>query len=140
MFINLFGGTVFLATILFILFLYKSIKIESEKVKNEKVKDTFDGVVDIAFRAVMKLMQTTVSRLKEKDKWDEVSAKDVFNQALQETKYQLGQEGLELLKEKVTDVDGYLTSLIESIVYETKTPEGVNVNEIIELAKKKSIE
>ena len=109
-----------------------------EKVKNEKVKDTFDGVVDIAFRAVMKLMQTTVSRLKEKDKWDEISAKDVFNQALQEVKYQLGKEGLALLNEKVADVDLYLTSLIESIVLETKTPEGVDINSILELAKKEN--
>ena len=72
------------------------------------MNQAFNDVIDIAFRTVVNLMQTTVSGLKKDGKWDAATAKDIFNQALMETKYQLGKEGMELLKEKVTDEKGII--------------------------------
>ena len=105
--------------------------------KNEKVNETFNDVIDIAFRAVVNLMQTSVSELKKENKWDTDRAKDIFKQALMDVKYQMGKEGMELLKEKVTDVDLYLTNLIESIVYETKMDkiDGVDIDKLLETIK-----
>lgn len=135
---NIIGTTFWLLIILAIVFLYKLVKNENSRFKNEKVKETFDNVVEIAFRNVVALMQTTVKELKENGKWDKDIAIDIFNQALTETKYQLGKEGMELLKEKVSDVDAYLTNLIESIVYETKINEveGIDIKKVLELVKK----
>ncbi|MDL2310496.1 hypothetical protein LJC13_00790 [Peptostreptococcaceae bacterium OttesenSCG-928-C18] len=134
-FINIFGGTMLLAAVLLVVFLYQATKNEALKIKNDKVKNAFDDVVEIAFRTVVKLTQTTVKRLKETDKWDSEVAENIFKQALQEIKYQLGQHTLKLLNEKVTDVDTYLKSLIESIVYETKMPGSIDINSILELIK-----
>ena len=98
------------------------------------MNQTFDGVIDTAFRAVVNLMQTTVMGLKKDGKWNVATAKDVFNQALMDVKYKMGKEGMELLKEKVTDIDLYLTNLIESIVYETKMNEveGMDINKLVD--------
>ena len=137
MLMNIFGGVVLLGALLLVVFLYKAIKNEGFRFKNEQANQTFDDVIDIAFRAVVNLMQTSVAGLKKDGKWDAATAKDIFNQALMETKYQLGKEGLELLKEKVTDVDLYLTNLIESIVYETKMDkvEGIDIDKLLETIK-----
>ncbi|WP_100066071.1 hypothetical protein [Miniphocaeibacter massiliensis] len=119
-FMDIFGGTIFLATILFILFLYKTIKNEGVRINNEIASNVLDDTVEIAFRVVVNLTQTTVEELKENDRWDTGMARGIFKQALQEVKYQLGEYKLKLLGEKVVDTDAYLSSLIESIVYETK--------------------
>lgn len=136
--LNFLGGTFWLLVILLVVFLYKTIKNEGIRFKNERAKETFDDAVEIAFRNVVALMQTTVKGLKEKGKWDAAIAKDVFNEALNETKYQLGKDGLKLLEEKVSDVDAYLTNLIESIVYDAKANEvpGVNIDKLLEIVKK----
>ena len=131
---EVFGVLIILAVLLLVVFMYKTVKNEGFRFKNEQVNQAFNDVIDIAFRTVVNLMQTTVSGLKKDGKWDAATAKDIFNQALMETKYQLGKEGMELLKEKVTDVDLYLTNLIESIVYETKMDkvDGVDINKLLE--------
>lgn len=138
---NIFEATFWLLVVLFIVFLYKLVKNENLRIKNEKVKEVFDDVVEIAFRNVVALMQTTVAGLKKEGKWNTDVAKNIFNEALVETKYQLGQESLKLLEEKVTDVDAYLTNLIESIVYETKINEveGVDIDKVLELIKKDKV-
>ena len=131
---NLFGVVVLLGALLLVVFLYKAIKNDDLKFKNEKINQTFDDVIDIAFRAVVNLMQTTVCGLKKEGKWNSDIAKDIFRQALMDVKYQMGKDGMELLKEKVTDVDLYLTNLIESIVYETKmnNVEGIDINKLVD--------
>ena len=135
---NIFGVLIILGVLLLVVFLYKAIKNDGFRFKNEKINQAFDDVIDIAFRAVVNLMQTTVSGLKKEGTWNETVAKDVFKQALIDVKYQMGKEGMELLKEKVTDVDLYLTNLIESIVYETKmnNVEGIDIDKLLGTIRK----
>jgi len=98
-------------------------KALKEKSKNELLNMTIDRASHLAFTIVTNIEETTAKYLREAVKDGKVSREELVElsyNALGELKNTLGEDALSTLALYMSDVEGYLLSLIETKVADVK--------------------
>lgn len=86
----------------------------SKLIKNEKIKAIMNSLNEVVKKATLEVYQTYVEGLKEKNIFDEEAQKTALKRALNIIETNCTQEVKEWLKTNVSDVQEYLTGLIEA--------------------------
>lgn len=92
----------------------------STKIKNTKLAELLTGVLDVVESAVKATYQTYVESIKGTDKWDIDAQKTALLNALNMTKAQLSDKVKKQIESMYGNIDTYLTTQIESTLYELK--------------------
>lgn len=92
----------------------------SAKVKDKKLAEAMTQILSIVEGCVKEVFQTFVDSLKKEGKFDAEAQKEAFNKCLEKVKAQLSLNVLQFIQDNFGDVDSYLTSLIESTIYNLK--------------------
>lgn len=92
----------------------------STKIKNTKLAELLTGVLDVVESAVKATYQTYVESIKGTDKWDIDAQKTALLNALNMTKAQLSDKVKKQIEGMYGNIDVYLTTQIESTLYELK--------------------
>ena len=91
------------------------------KVKNKKLAETLTAITNTVAIAVRSTYQTYVENLKGTDVWTKETQKEALKKALETAKATLSSEAMKYITENYDDIDGFLTSLIESILFDLKS-------------------
>ena len=86
----------------------------SKKIKDDKIKGIMNSLHDVVKKATLEVYQTYVEELKEKDMFSAEAQKIALSRALKIIETNSTQDVKEWLKSNVSDVQGYLKSLIEA--------------------------
>lgn len=92
----------------------------NSKIKNKDLADLATTILIIATNAVKSTYQTYVQGIKGTDGWTKEAQENALNQALETAKSELSTGAIAHIKEKYGDVDKYLKTLFESILYDLK--------------------
>lgn len=98
------------------------VKWLNSKIKNKELAALAETVVVIATQAVKATYQTYVEGLKGTDAWTKEAQEKALKMALETIKTELTTEALAYIEKQHGDVDKYLISLIESILFDLKNP------------------
>lgn len=90
------------------------------KIKNEKVAALAEDIVVIATNATKATYQSFVQAIKGTDAWTEEAQFQALDKSLETAKTFLSQDAVKYIQEKHGDVDTYLKSSIEAILYDLK--------------------
>ena len=90
------------------------------KIKNEKLRTIINQAVSSVQSVVQATYQTFVETLKAKGEFGAEAQKQALNQALTAAKAQLSTEFTTYLAENGTDTEEWLTTQIESAIYQLK--------------------
>lgn len=90
------------------------------KIKNEKLRTIINQAVSSVQSVVQATYQTFVETLKAKGEFTAEAQKQALNQALTAAKAQLSTEFTTYLAENGTDTEEWLTTQIESAIYQLK--------------------
>lgn len=90
------------------------------KIKNQKAADFLKTITEVVTNAVKSVWQSYVSALKGTEAWTAEAQKNALDKALQTAKASLTTDALRYIEKQHGPVDDYLTSLIESIIYDLK--------------------
>lgn len=96
------------------------IKWVSSKIKNKEILALTNTVFTISQNAVKATYQSYVEGLKGTDAWTKEAQEKALNMALQTAKSELTTKALAYIKEQHGDIDKYLKTLFESILYDLK--------------------
>lgn len=89
--------------------------------KHTTALSAIQNAATAVYNAVQSVNQTYVDALKEADSFDKEAQAIAFNKALTAAKKALTQETIQFIRETFGDLDGYLSTLIESQVRSQKT-------------------
>lgn len=106
------------------------IALINTKLKNTKYAKYLTDSVDIVSRAVKTTYQTYVEALKDKNMFTEDAQLEALNKAKDIAMAQLSGEMKEFIESNFGDIEKWLTSTIESVIYDLKNkPQGEKANE-----------
>ena len=97
-----------------------AIKWLNSKIKNKELLHFSTTVLTIVTNAVKATYQTYVESIKGTELWNAQSQKEALEQALITAKKELTVDSLEYIQKEHGDIDAYLKTLIESILYDLK--------------------
>ena len=92
----------------------------STKIKNTKLAELLTGVLGVVESAVKATYQTYVESIKGTDKWESEAKKTALLNALNMAKAQLSDKVKKQIEGMYGNIDVYLTTQIESTLYELK--------------------
>lgn len=92
----------------------------STKIKNTKLAELLNGALDIVSNAVKATYQTYVEGIKGTDKWTIEAQKNALLNALNIAKAQMSDKVKKQIESMYGNVDTWLTTKIESTLYELK--------------------
>lgn len=92
----------------------------NQKIQDKKAAEYLATINELAWTCVREVYQTYVETLKKEGKFDKEAQEKALNNCLSTLKAQLKNEIWEYIKNNFGDIDTYLTSLIESIIFSLK--------------------
>ena len=92
----------------------------NEKIKDKKLAENLSKILIIAENCVKEITQTFVDSLKKEGMFDEEAQKEAFNKCKEKIKSQLSIELIQFIQDNFGDVESYITSLIESTIFNLK--------------------
>lgn len=96
------------------------IKWLNNKIKNKELFSLAETVANIANAAVKATYQSYVEGLKGTDAWTKEAQEKALNMALETIKTELTTGALKYIEEQHGDIDQYIVTLIESVLYDLK--------------------
>ena len=90
------------------------------KIKDKKLAEAMTQILSIAENCVKEVFQTFVDSLKKEGMFDEEAQKEAFNKCKEKIKSQLSIELIQFIQDNFGDVESYITSLIESTIFNLK--------------------
>lgn len=109
------------------------VKWLSTKTKNKEILGLVETITTVVNTAVKATYQSYVEGLKGTDAWTKEAQEAALKMALETAKQQLTMEALKYIEEQHGDIDDYLKSLVESILYDLKNGKtATNTNVTIE--------
>ena len=92
----------------------------NSKLKDKKSQKYANEVLDIVVSCVKTTYQTYVEAIKGTDMWTKETQERALNMALKSAKAQLNTDVSNYITENYGNIDAYLISLIEAILYDLK--------------------
>lgn len=92
----------------------------NSKIKNKELASFATIVVTVVGNAVKATYQSYVEALKGTNAWTKEAQENALQQALTTAKNELSIEAIAYIKEQHGDVDVYIKTLIESVLYDLK--------------------
>lgn len=92
----------------------------NSKIKNNNAAKILNSIVSLTTDAVQATYQSYVEALKGTNMWTTEAQKTALNKALDTIKKQLTLESKEFITKNYGDIETYLKTLIESILYQLK--------------------
>ena len=96
------------------------IKWITSKIKNKEVAGLLTTILTIATNAVKSTYQSYVEGIKGTDGWTKEAQENALNMALTTAKSELTVGALDYIQKQHGDIDQYLKTLFESILYDLK--------------------
>lgn len=92
----------------------------NSKIKDKKMTEIASGITTIILNAVTAVTQTFVDTLKKNGKFDETAQKEAQEKALKIINSQLTEPMIQYIKDNFGDVQEYLKTRIEAMIYTLK--------------------
>ena len=92
----------------------------NSKIKDKNAAKILTSVTSLVTNVVQATYQSYVEALKGTDAWTKEAQEAALNKALTTIKSQLNSEGIKFIEENYGNVEEYLKTLIESILYKLK--------------------
>lgn len=92
----------------------------SSKVKDKNAAKILTSITTLVTNVVQATYQSYVEALKGTDAWTKEAQEAALNKALTTIKSQLNSEGIKFIEENYGNVEEYLKTLIESVLYKLK--------------------
>ena len=92
----------------------------NSKIKDKNAAKILTSVTTLVTNVVQATYQSYVEALKGTDAWTKEAQETALNKALTTIKSQLNSEGIKFIEENYGNVEEYLKTLIESILYKLK--------------------
>lgn len=92
----------------------------SSKVKDKNAAKILTSITTLVTDAVQATYQSYVEALKGTNAWTKEAQEKALNMALETIKSQLTNEGMKFIEENYGNIEEYLRTLIESILYKLK--------------------
>lgn len=102
------------------------IKWLNTKIKNKEIVAFTETIFTVVNSAVKATYQAYVEGLKGTEAWTKEAQEKALHTALNTTKEELSTEALNYIQEQHGDVDKYIKTLIESILYDLKNGKPAN--------------
>ena len=96
------------------------VKWLNSKIKNKELAAFATTVITVVNNAVKATYQAYVQSLKGTDAWTKDAQKQALEQALKTAKSELTTEAIAYIEQQHGDVDKYIKTLIESVLYDLK--------------------
>jgi hypothetical protein len=96
------------------------IKFVTSKIKNKEVAGLLTTIMTIATNSVKATYQSYVEGIKGTDGWTKEAQEKALSMALETMKEELTVDALEYIQQQHGDLDVYLTTIVESILYDLK--------------------
>lgn len=90
------------------------------KIKNEETRKTMEEVTQIVTSNVAYVFQTYVDKLKKKDKFDDKAQNYALRYAQKKILNELSEVAKDYILEHYVDINGWITTQIESTIYAMK--------------------
>ena len=90
------------------------------KIKNKYIAELASSIVVVVTNAVKATYQSYVEGLKGTDAWTKDAQEKALQMALETAKTELTTEALAYIQEQHGDINSYLKTLIESVLYDLK--------------------
>lgn len=109
----------------------------NSKIKNKKLAAFAATILTVVNSAVKATYQTYVESIKGTDMWTKEAQEKALKMALDTAKTELTTEALAYIQEQHGDINSYLTTLIESVLYDLKNgSKAKNTNVTVETNEK----
>lgn len=92
----------------------------NSKIKDKNAAKILTSVTTLVTNVVQATYQSYVEALKGTDAWTKEAQETALNKALTTIKSQLNSEGIKFIEENYGNVEEYLKTLIESVLYKLK--------------------
>lgn len=92
----------------------------NSKIKDKNAAKILTSVTALVTNVVQATYQSYVEALKGTDAWTKEAQEKALNKALTTIKSQLNSEGIKFIEENYGNVEEYLKTLIESVLYKLK--------------------
>jgi hypothetical protein len=92
----------------------------SSKIKDKNAAAILTSIMNITTNAVQATYQSYVESLKGTDAWTKEAQENALNRALNTIKAQLTEGATKFIKDNYGNVEDYIRTLIESILYQLK--------------------
>ena len=92
----------------------------NSKIKDKNAAKILTSVTSLVTNVVQATYQSYVEALKGTDAWTKEAQETALNKALTTIKSQLNSEGIKFIEENYGNVEEYLKTLIESVLYKLK--------------------
>ena len=92
----------------------------NSKIKDENMRRHADALIQIIYSAVQAVFQTFVDALKDDGKFTEEEQKKAKEKCLEIIRGQLTEELKEYITENFGDIEKYLSTQIEAVIYQIK--------------------
>ena len=92
----------------------------NSKIKNKNAAKILTSITTLVTNVVQATYQSYVEALKGTDAWTKEAQEKALNIALTTIKSQLNNEGIKFIEENYGNVEEYIKTLIESILYKLK--------------------
>ena len=96
------------------------VKWFNSKIQNKEVAQLLSDITIITSNAIKATYQTYVSALKGTDAWTKEAQKEALHRAKETAKKELTSGAINYIEQNHGDLDEYLETLIESILYDLK--------------------
>lgn len=90
------------------------------KIKNEKERALLTGITEVVTRNVASTFQTFVESLKKENKFDDKAQSNALRYAKEQILKELNDEAIGYISDNFKDVNSWLTTQIESTIYNFK--------------------
>ncbi len=92
----------------------------NSKIKDKNAAKILTSITTLVTNVVQATYQSYVEALKGTDAWTKAAQEGALNKALTTIKNQLNNEGIKFIEENYGNVEEYIKTLIESILYKLK--------------------
>lgn len=92
----------------------------NSKIKDKNAAKILTSITTLVTNVVQATYQSYVEALKGTDAWTKKAQEEALNKALTTIKSQLNNEGIKFIEENYGNVEEYIKTLIESILYKLK--------------------
>ena len=90
------------------------------KIKDKKLAEAMTQILSIVEGCVKEVFQTFVDSLKKEGKFDKEKQQEAFDKCKEKIKSQLSLELVKFIQDNFGDVENYISSLIESTIFNLK--------------------
>lgn len=92
----------------------------NSKIKDKNAAKILTSITTLVTNVVQATYQSYVEALKGTDAWTKKAQEEALNKALTTIKSQLNNEGIKFIEENYGNVEEYIKTLIESVLYKLK--------------------